>query len=330
MSNQPTVEAVEVQEHEWLLKGGIKRTKEFEKKGLATHAVNVGLVCGNQCTYCSTAAMNRCHKAFGELGLNPFERGYSIVDPNTMDRIMRSRPRLTENDVVQVCTTTDAWAKESRQLGLGRQIVKYLLEETPAQVRVLTKNAEVREDFDIMKEHKGRVMVGLSTGIWVRQSDVTQAVEPNASLVCDRFAAMHEAHERGIRTYGMLCPVLPGVACSVEALRDTFTSLLLCGVEEIWLESVNARGRGLIHTVAALRDAGLDGEADAVDAVRSAAAWSTYTKRLIENAEAAAKAKGVADRLHILLYPAKLSPADRRAVHKASKSVIWLWSPKDR
>jgi DNA repair photolyase len=288
------------------------------------------LACGHQCTYCSTAAINFRHQAFGELGLHPFERGYAIVDPNTVERVKSSRPRLTEDDVVQVCTTTDAWAPESCKLGLGREIVKYLLEETPAQVRILTKSAEVRQDFDVMKGHEERVIVGLSTGIPPTREDVAQVVEPNASPVTERLATIREANERGLRTYGMICPSLPGVADSVEALNGLFAELKGCAVEDIWLESVNGRGRGLIHTAEALREAGLDGEADAVDAVRSSAAWSSYTRRLIENAEAAAKAVGVADRLHILLYPSKLSPADRRAVYKTSKSVIWLWSKKDR
>ena len=36
------------------LKTGITRTREFERKRLATHAVNVGTKCGHGCTYCST------------------------------------------------------------------------------------------------------------------------------------------------------------------------------------------------------------------------------------------------------------------------------------
>ena len=64
---------------------GISRTKEFERKKLASYAVNVGLKCGHDCSYCSTGAMNRCHKVFKKLGLNPFERGYAIIDPSTPD-----------------------------------------------------------------------------------------------------------------------------------------------------------------------------------------------------------------------------------------------------
>ena len=39
--------------HHINLRSGIHRTREFEKKGLATHLANVGLKCNHDCTYCS-------------------------------------------------------------------------------------------------------------------------------------------------------------------------------------------------------------------------------------------------------------------------------------
>ena len=59
--------------HIYRLKTGITRSKEFERKGLATHAVNCGVKCGHDCLYCSTGAMLRCHVAFKELGVTSWE-----------------------------------------------------------------------------------------------------------------------------------------------------------------------------------------------------------------------------------------------------------------
>jgi hypothetical protein len=61
--------------YEWELKNGISRTKEFEKKGLAQFAVNIGLKCGHACTYCSTGAMLRVHPAFKQIGLSESNNG---------------------------------------------------------------------------------------------------------------------------------------------------------------------------------------------------------------------------------------------------------------
>ena len=86
--------------HHYPLKIGISRTPEFEKKGLASFAVNCGLKCGHDCLYCSTGAMLRCHKAFKELGENPFGFGYAIVDPTTPQRIAKDVKRFNVADKV--------------------------------------------------------------------------------------------------------------------------------------------------------------------------------------------------------------------------------------
>lgn len=43
-------------------KFSITRSNEFARKKLATHALNVGLLCGHGCLYCSTPAMMRTQK----------------------------------------------------------------------------------------------------------------------------------------------------------------------------------------------------------------------------------------------------------------------------
>jgi len=50
--------------HHCTLKTGITRTREFEKKGLATHAVNVGTKCGHGCLYSSTGLFMPATKGF--------------------------------------------------------------------------------------------------------------------------------------------------------------------------------------------------------------------------------------------------------------------------
>ena len=96
--------------------GGIRPSPEFAKKGLAQFAVNVGLRCGHDCTYCSSRAMLRCHTAFKELGKKAFATGYSIVDADIAERVAADAKRLHRRGLVQLCTTVDAWAPEAQEL----------------------------------------------------------------------------------------------------------------------------------------------------------------------------------------------------------------------
>ena len=88
--------------HTTLLKTGIQRTKEFEKKGLAQFAVNVGTKCGHGCLYCSTGAMLRVHGSFKAAGENPFTSGYANVDADTPARVARDAKR-SDSEALSSC-----------------------------------------------------------------------------------------------------------------------------------------------------------------------------------------------------------------------------------
>jgi DNA repair photolyase len=111
------------------LLNGIRPSPEFHKKGLAQYAVNVGLRCGHDCTYCSTRAMLRCHPAFKEHGRRASATDFSIIDPEMPEKVARDAKRIRRRGLVQLCTTVDAWAPEAQQLNLGRRCLEAILAE---------------------------------------------------------------------------------------------------------------------------------------------------------------------------------------------------------
>ena len=207
---------MDMRNHVYALKTGIQRTPEFEKKKLASFAVNCGIKCNHDCLYCSTGAMLRMHPGFRACGENPFGFGYSIVDPDIPARVAEDAARIINRGMVQLCTTVDAWAPETQEHQLGRRCLQAILPEPGWSVRILTKNTAVRNDFDLIEAHKDRVLVGLSITATPEKADVMQIIEPNASSNRDRVLAMKEAASRGMRTYAMLCPLLPGIADSPD------------------------------------------------------------------------------------------------------------------
>lgn len=142
------------------LKSGISKTPGFKEKGLARYAVNIGTRCGHDCTYCSSPALLRMHSSFKEHGLNPFERGYAISDPSTPDRIRNDAAKIKDRGLIQLCTTVDAWSPEAQEYDLGRKCLRAILSEPGWTVRILTKNAAVQKDFDIIEKYKDRVLLG--------------------------------------------------------------------------------------------------------------------------------------------------------------------------
>lgn len=310
--------------YQWPLKNGISRTKEFEKKGLAQFAVNIGLKCGHGCTYCSTGAMLRVHPAFKELRVSPFENGYAILDSDTPQRVALDAQRRKQRGLVQLCTTVDAWSPEAQESGLGRKCLEAILSQPGWTVRILTKNAAVRQDFDLIRKHPDRVLVSLSITATGANENLIKCIEPNASAIKERMETLKEAHELGLRTYGMFCPLLPGIADSPEQIEKFIQFAVECGVEEIFAEAVNPRGRGLILTQKALESGGFQEEAKSIELIRKKERWSIYVKNLIQNIQCAIRKYSDINKLRFLLYPKNLLQADLEEIQKDDTGIVWL------
>jgi len=306
------------------LNTGITRTREFERKGLATHAGNVGLKCGHDCLYCSTGAVLRMHPAFRRLGESPFGHGCAIVDPTTPERVARDAARLRDRGLVQLCTLTDAWAPEAKMDDIGRRCLQAILAQPGWSIRLLTKSASVRDDFDLIEQHRDRVLVGLSLTATPGRADINKVIEPNASDIQDRMLAMVEASRRGIRTYGMLCPLVPGVADLPEQVSQLVEFTAECRAEEIFVEAVNPRGPGLKHCQEALEQWGYGQEAAAVAGVRKREGWSQYCLDLVRNVQASVRRHFDIGKLRFLLYPSRLLPEHETALRNDDAGVVWL------
>jgi len=310
--------------YQYQLKSGISRTAEFEKKGLALFAANDGVKCGHDCLYCSTGAMLRMHPAFKKFGEDPFGHGYAIVDPNTPERIAKDARRIKKRGLIQLCTTVDAWAPEAQEYEIGRRCLQAILNEPGWTVRILTKNAAVKGEFDLIAKHRDRVLVGLSLTATPDKSEIIKVIEPNASSIRERVLVMTEAASRGFRTYGMFCPLLPEIADSPDQIDRLVKLAVACKVEEIFVEPVNPRSPGLKHCQQALELWGYDKEAEEIEKIRNRQNWSRYVVNLLGNVQQSVRKYSEITKLRFLLYPSRLLPEDVQAMRKDDAGVVWL------
>jgi len=305
-------------------KSTITRSHEFEKKGLATHALNVGVLCGHGCLYCSTPAVLRTQAhLFPEhegSAFKAFAAGVAIVDPTTPDRMADVLGKLQPTDTVMVSTMTDAWSPEAQEHDLGRRCLDQILRKSKARVRVLTKNAVVAKDLDLLAEFRDRVSLGLSLTAPRSKAALLDTLEPKASSIDLRLEALRAAHDAQVPIFGMLCPCLPGVADSKEDLDELFEMVMPFEPEVIWAEPVNARGNCLVLCQEALQQAGHYRVANEIRHIRDRSAQAAYTVNLVANLNAVASKWGVQERLRILVYGnGDNFPGD-------SSGVIWLKS----
>ena len=300
---------------------GVTKSDEFNKKQLATHAINGGLLCGHSCAYCSTPSLLRTHALFRDMGISSFqyfENGGSVVDPWTAIRVGRQIGRLSADDMVMISTITDCWSPEAQKYNLGRKILEQVLVNSKCQVRILTKNAAVHNDFDLIKQFGDRIRIGLSITGPVSKENIMKLIEPNASLISERIDAMKKAHSLGIKTFGMICPVLPGIGNDPESYEQMLSSVLECDPEAIWTEPLNPRGPGIARCMEILDKNGYESIAAQFYMIRTSTLHMFYVENLINMTTAVAKQLNCVDKLKILVY----SNGDGYRVD--DQAVIWL------
>jgi len=300
---------------------GITRTPEFIKKGLATHAINMGLLCGHGCIYCSTPAQIRTHPVFKDLKISSFkafENGDSVCDPWTAIRVKKQAHKLRPSDVVMLSTITDPYSPEAQQHNLARKCLTEVLQGSQAQVRILTKNAAIVNDIDLLAQYRDRVMVGLSITAPVDKEHLAKVLEPNASTISERLEAYERLKAAGLRTYGMLCPCMPGIASDPGDYEEMLESILKFDPEAIWTEPVNPRGPGLRLCAEALARASYSTRAFMVGQIMKRDAYHQYMCGFIDMATSVSRKLDCLSRLKILIY------SDGDGLNVDGTAVIWL------
>jgi len=303
-------------------KFSITRSDEFARKKLATHALNVGLLCGHGCLYCSTPAMMRTQKKVFQgikgTSFKAFQAGIAVVDPETPQRIADPAGRLQPSDTVMFCTYTDGWSPEAQKFDLGRRCLRQILTTSGCKVRILTKNAAVKSDFDILQQFADRVELSLSLTAPPSKNLIMRVLEPHASSIEDRIEALQTAKQKRIPLYGVLCPCLPGIADTSAAFGELLDIMLPLEPTAIWTEPVNPRGPGLKNCAERLKRHGFYHEAEQINAVRSRETYNIYVKRFIATATKEARRRNCQDLLKILVYD------NGRSFKGDDRAVVWL------
>ena len=107
---------------------------------------------------------------------------------------------------ILVSFLTDCYTPMEGKRGLTREVLKLLL-EAGHKVRIQTRSAMVERDFDILFEHRDRVLLG--TSLPYLDDDIARVLEPHSTSPTRRIQMLGEAMRKGIPTYVAIAPVMP-------------------------------------------------------------------------------------------------------------------------
>jgi DNA repair photolyase len=180
------------------------------------YAINPYVGCSHSCRYCYAAFMRRFtgHKEkWGEFV------DVKINAPEVLAREIK-RKRMGRIWVSGVC---DPYQSVEKGYRLTRSCLEILL-ENQWPVTIQTKSALVLRDIEIIGNMKD-IAVGFS--ITTANEKIRRLFEPGASPIKERINALDILHSRGIQTFAMIAPLLPGADGLIEELTGKVDHVLI-------------------------------------------------------------------------------------------------------
>jgi DNA repair photolyase len=172
------------------------------------YVINPYTGCQHGCSYCYARFMKRVtghREPWGE---------FVDVKINAAD-LLRGEIKKKQRKKVWVSGVCDPYQPLEAKYQLTRQCLEILVRNNWPVV-IQTRSPLVLRDVDIIKDAQD-FEVGFS--VTTADERIRELFEPNAPPIPDRIQALDELHKAGIRTFGMIAPMLPGAEGLAELLR---------------------------------------------------------------------------------------------------------------
>ncbi len=311
----------------------------FKFKSLSSFAVNAFLGCPHGCRFCyaSGTSANWQKDLLASYGVkDPVEEwgAYVLVRPWDEMAFMRSLAKAEKtppfklnadgNRAVMFSSTTDPYqvvrnASAEKQKMLNslarsnmRRALELIRDHSTLNVRVLTRSPLAREDFDLFKSLGNRLLLG--TSLPTLDDGLSRLYEPKAPAPSQRLKLLLDAHKEGIPTFVAVAPVFP--ECGYEGMVEVFNAVKEADPVTIFMEPVNIR----LGIAQRIQEQALEvGKEIDMTPYTDKEAWAKYAIDTLRDAERAAEAAGVLDRLH--LWP----DYDDLGAKKVRKAQAEVW-----
>ena len=200
----------------------------LSKSQVYDYAMNPYRGCSHACRYCYAAFMKRFtghREPWGEFV------DVKINAPELLAKEIARKPMGR----VWVSGVCDPYQPAEKKYRLTRKCLEILL-GSDWPVTVQTKSSLVLRDIDILQT-SGNVEVGFS--ITTAEEKIRRIFEPGTSPIEERIKALKSIHAKGIKTFAMIAPLLPGA--------EKLTGELAGAVDFVLVDRLNYRYANRIY-----------------------------------------------------------------------------------
>lgn len=170
--------------------------------------------CEHGCSYCFARPT---HEYWGFSAGVDFERKIMVKKnaPELLEQFFQKRNYSPKT--ITLSGNTDCYQPAERTLEITRKLLQLCLEYRHP-ISILTKNALVLRDLDILKPLAEQNLVSVSLSIPTMHEEIRRKMEPRTSSTNNKLKAIEVLSENGIPTGVMVSPVIPGLT-SDESLN---------------------------------------------------------------------------------------------------------------
>lgn len=171
------------------------------------YSVNPYRGCEHGCAYCYARPT---HETLGlDAGLD-FETKVLVKhDAPELLRAELNKPSW-RGEPITISGVTDCYQPAERELRLTRRILEVLREAEQA-VGLITKNALIARDLDLLAPMAEKDLVHVNISITTLDGELARTMEPRTSTPAARLRAMEKLSAAGVPCRVMVAPVVPGL-----------------------------------------------------------------------------------------------------------------------
>ncbi len=163
--------------------------------------------CEHGCAYCYARVS---HQYWGYSAGADFEQKIMVKENAVALLRAKLESKGWKGKAISLSGNTDCYQPIERKLGITRSLLGTFLEYRHP-VGIITKNALILRDLDLLKELASMQLVKVAISITTLNEDLRRAMEPRTSTIAQRLKTVELLSQNGIPVMVMMAPIIPGL-----------------------------------------------------------------------------------------------------------------------
>ncbi|NJB71634.1 DNA repair photolyase [Saonia flava] len=171
------------------------------------HSMNPYQGCEHGCIYCYA---RNTHEYWGYSAGLDFERQILIKKdaPKLLEAKLKSK--RWEAQTIVLSGNTDCYQPAEQKFKITRACLEVFLKYRHP-VGIITKNALILRDLDILKELTAHQLIGVNVSVTSLSENTRRILEPRTTTIKKRLETIRVLSENNIPVNAMLAPIIPGI-----------------------------------------------------------------------------------------------------------------------